>query len=173
MISGMSDNTYRRPITWVSSTCTDVGTVRKVNEDSIITRPEMNFWAVADGMGGHNVGDVASIKVVEALQSLAFVDNFAENVEQIEDCLEQVNKQLLEYSRIMFEGGVMGSTVVIMIIRGRIGACLWVGDSRLYRFRSNKLTQLSRDHSQVEDMIETSKPKCDYSGRWCGTVAEC
>lgn len=150
----MTDTTYRRPITWVSGVRTDVGTVRTVNEDAVLAKPDIGLWAVADGMGGHKVGDIASSKIVEALAAIKDVTSLSDCVDVIEDCLLEVNQLMLEYAQIMFDGSTMGSTVVVMVIKGRIGACLWVGDSRLYRFRNQQLVQLSRDHSQLEEMIE-------------------
>ena len=149
----MTDITFRRPISWDSSLLTDVGAVRSVNEDAVLSRPEVGLWAVADGMGGHKVGDIASSKIVAALEVIKDCQRLSECVDVIEDCLLDVNQLMLEYAQIMFDGGTMGSTVVTAIIKGRIGACLWVGDSRLYRYRNQKLVQITRDHSQLEEMI--------------------
>ncbi|HEY8938922.1 MAG TPA: protein phosphatase 2C domain-containing protein [Cellvibrio sp.] len=149
----MTDITFRRPISWDSSLLTDVGCVRTVNEDAVLARPDIGLWAVADGMGGHKVGDIASSKIVAALDVIKDCQHLSECVQVIEDCLLDVNQLMLEYAQIMFDGGTMGSTVVAAVIKGRIGACLWVGDSRLYRFRNQKLVQITRDHSQLEEMI--------------------
>ena len=150
----MTDTTYRRPITWVSGVRTDVGTVRAVNEDAVLAKPDIGLWAVADGMGGHKVGDIASSKIVDALAAVNDCTSLSDCVDVIEDCLIDVNQLMLEYAQIMFDGSTMGSTVVVMVIKGRVGACLRVGDSRLYRFRNQQLVQLTRDHSQLEEMIE-------------------
>lgn len=150
----MTDITYRRPIAWNSCALTHEGMVRPVNEDAILNKPDIGLWAVADGMGGHKVGDIASSKIVTALNALEHCERLSDSVEIIEACLLDVNQLMLEYSRIMLDGNTMGSTLVCAVIKGRIGACLWVGDSRLYRFRNNQLQQLSRDHSQLEEMIE-------------------
>lgn len=149
----MTDITFRRPIAWDSSLLTDVGAVRTVNEDAVLSRPEMGLWAVADGMGGHKVGDIASSKIVAALDAIKDCQRLSDYLDVIEDCLLDVNQLMLEYAQIMFDGSTMGSTVVAAVIKGRIGACLWVGDSRLYRFRNNRLVQITRDHSQMEEMI--------------------
>lgn len=150
----MIDITFRRPIIWKSCALTDVGKVRQVNEDAIIAKPEIGLWAVADGMGGHQVGDVASSKIVTALDAVTPHDLLSDYVDAVENSLLEVNQHMLEYAQIMFEEGTIGSTLVALIIKGRIGVCLWVGDSRLYRFRNHQLQQLSRDHSQLEEMIE-------------------
>jgi len=150
----MTDKTFRRPILWTSAAKTDVGVVRDANEDAIFEKPEIGLWAVADGMGGHLVGDVASGKIVAALDSVEPDPVLSRYVNKVEDALLDVNEKMLEYAQVMFDEGTMGSTVVSLIIKDRIGVCLWTGDSRLYRYRNQKLLQLTRDHSQLEDMIE-------------------
>ena len=150
----MTDKTFRRPILWASAAKTDVGVVRDANEDAIFEKPEIGLWAVADGMGGHLVGDVASGKIVAALDSVEPDPVLSRYVNKVEDALLDVNEKMLEYAQVMFDEGTMGSTVVSLIIKDRIGVCLWTGDSRLYRYRNQKLLQLTRDHSQLEDMIE-------------------
>jgi serine/threonine protein phosphatase PrpC len=150
----MIDKTFRRPIEWNSAARTDVGVVREVNEDAILAKPEIGLWAVADGMGGHLVGDVASNKIVTALDEVIPRPMLNDYVDAVEDALLDINEKMLEYAQIMFDTGTMGSTLVALLIKERVGACLWVGDSRLYRFRNQQLVQLSRDHSQLEEMIE-------------------
>lgn len=149
----MISNTCPRPIAWKSCAISSVGTVREVNEDSVIEVPEAQLWAVADGMGGHQVGDVASQKIVGALQYLDADERMSDFVSNVEDRLISVNEQLIEYAEVMLDDGTIGSTIVALLIRDRLGVCAWVGDSRLYRYRNNLLTQLSRDHSQVQEMV--------------------
>lgn len=149
----MSDTEFR-PIAWLSACVTDVGTVREINEDAVIQRPELGLWAVADGMGGHEVGDVASTKVVEALDEVADHFLLSEFVDAVDDALIKANDDIIQYSDAELNGASMGSTVVSLLVRGRVGVCLWVGDSRLYRYRNGVLSQLSRDHSQVEELLQ-------------------
>ena len=150
----MTDKTFRRPILWTSAAKTDVGVVRDVNEDAIFQNSDIGLWAVADGMGGHLVGDVASGKIIAALDSIKVDPVLSRYVNNVEDTLLDVNEKMIEYAQVMFDEGTMGSTLVSLIIKDRIGVCLWTGDSRLYRYRNQKLIQLTRDHSQLEDMIE-------------------
>lgn len=147
------DVTCRRPISWATGVLTDVGSVRQVNEDAVLARPDLGLWAVADGMGGHQVGDIASSKIVESLNSISELSTLSECVDIVDEYLSTVNRQMLDYADEHFSGGTMGSTVVTLIIRGHVGACLWVGDSRLYRLRNNELQQMTRDHSQLEEML--------------------
>jgi len=149
----MSSTTCPRPISWRSCALTNVGTVREVNEDAVIEVPEAQLWAVADGMGGHQVGDVASQKIIGALEYFDPDLSMSDFVNDVEDRLISVNEQLGEYAEVMLDEGTIGSTVVALLIRDRLGVCAWVGDSRLYRYRNRMLTQLSRDHSQVQEML--------------------
>lgn len=150
----MSDRTFRRPIDWRSGARTDVGAVREINEDALVARPEIGLWAVADGMGGHEVGDVASRMIVDALARVETAERLSDFVDVVEQALMDVNSGILDYADLMFDKATMGSTLVALVIRGRVGVCLWAGDSRLYRMRNHQLSQLTRDHSHVQELIE-------------------
>lgn len=150
----MSDTTIRRPIKWNTSSDTNVGMVREVNEDSIMTKPEVGLWAVADGMGGYEAGDIASNMIVSSLLEIEKHENLHLLVDAIEDKIIDANNRILEYSDIMHDGRVLGSTVVSLLIKGQVGICLWAGDSRLYLLRNNQLQQVSRDHSHVQELID-------------------
>lgn len=141
-------------LTWTSAHATDVGGKRKINEDSFMVRPEDGFWAVADGMGGHKAGDVASAAVVHALERSPRPEALADFVDAVEDTLHAVNQQLRDYARTEMNGHTVGSTVVSMVLGQRAGVCLWAGDSRLYRLRSGILSRVSRDHSAVQELVE-------------------
>ncbi len=150
----MKEITVRRPISWKSAENTNVGMVREINEDAILSLPDIQLWVVADGMGGYEAGNVASNMIVQSLQQVSPKPSLNELVNSIEDRLIDVNHRIQEYSDIMLDGRTFGSTVVSLLIKGRVGVCLWAGDSRLYRFRNKQLVQLSRDHSQVEEQIQ-------------------
>lgn len=150
----MTDTTIRRPICWVSEQRTHVGVVRDINEDAIVSSPKTQLWAVADGMGGYESGNVASNMIVSTLQEIQSNASLSEFVDCVEDSLLDVNQRILEYADIMLDGRTLGSTVVTLIIRGRVGICLWAGDSRLCRMRNGQFLQLSRDHSQVEELVQ-------------------
>ncbi len=150
----MSDITCRRPVQWKSYSLSDVGCVREVNEDSLIESSDKQFWAVADGMGGHQVGDVASQKIVELLESVNAYQNLSDYIDEVEDVLLNANQALIDFAREHFDSQTMGSTAVCLVIKQNVGVAMWVGDSRLYRYRNNQLQQLTRDHSQVEEMVQ-------------------
>ncbi len=150
----MTDTTIRRPVQWLSASTTNVGVVRKINEDAIFSKPDINLWAVADGMGGHEAGNVASDMIVNMLDEIETKNHLNSFVSNIEDKILDVNDRLLEYSEIMLEGRIIGSTVAILLIKGRIGVCLWAGDSRLYRYRNGKIEQITVDHSHVAELLK-------------------
>jgi serine/threonine protein phosphatase PrpC len=150
----MNDITVRRPVKWVSSSASNVGTVRAVNEDAVLEKAEVGLWVVADGMGGHEAGNVASQMTVESLSELDKPQLLNDFVNQIESRIIDVNERLLEYSEVMLDGRVSGSTVLCLVIYGYAGVCLWMGDSRLYQYRGNKLMRRSRDHSQVSELLQ-------------------
>lgn len=150
----MSDTTIRRPIKWNTSADTNVGMVRQINEDSIMTKPEIGLWAVADGMGGYEAGDVASNMIVSSLENIEKHEYLNSFVDEIEDRIIDANHRILEYAEIMHDGRTLGSTVISLLIKGQVGVCLWAGDSRLYLLRNNQLQQISRDHSHVQELID-------------------
>lgn len=118
-----------------------------------------SIWAVADGMGGHSAGEVASRSIAEALfpetSELAEVDTLTDRVDWIEDRLLGVDRSLHERAREMGPGVVIGSTVVSLTIEGSTGVVLWAGDSRLYRLRQERLEIVTRDHNPITDLLDS------------------
>ncbi len=139
-------------LTWRSTTLTDVGKVRKLNEDSCVDRGEIGLWVVADGMGGHASGDLASQMIVNTLAKLEPPKTLNDFIDRVEDGVMSANAALTKMAKESNQ--TSGSTVVTMIIRDGYGAFLWAGDSRLYRLREGSIKQLTTDHSQVELYIE-------------------
>ena len=137
---------------WSSASRTDVGMVRKLNEDSVLDLPELGLWMVADGMGGHAAGDFASGAIVSALASIPPPASLGALVGEVRQRLQAVNRQLNEEARTRREQ-VIGSTVVVLLVFGGHGIVVWAGDSRAYRYRRGELIQLTRDHSQVEELL--------------------
>ena len=137
-----------------SHAITHPGRVRKINEDACISRDNIGLWAVADGMGGHSAGDVASQNVVMALNLVSPPASLSGFVDDVESQLFKCNATLKAISANELNNRTIGSTLASLLIYQNYCAYMWVGDSRVYRLRAGKLNQLSRDHSQVEEMIE-------------------
>lgn len=139
---------------WVASAATHPGAVRKKNEDGYLARTADSFWLVADGMGGHLAGEIASSMIVDSMANLLMDGCFSDKVDRIEDCLFDVNRRIREHSAEHLDGRIMGSTFVGMLAHDKSAACIWAGDSRLYRLRQGVLNCVSSDHSQVNEWIQ-------------------
>lgn len=133
---------------------TNVGLKRKINEDSLFVDSERGLWAVADGMGGHDAGEVASATVIEALRNLPRVENLDELASAAKDALAGANRQLIDLARSSGSQQSIGTTVVGIAIADGDFRCFWMGDSRAYRFRDGYLSRVSRDHSLVQKLID-------------------
>ena len=133
---------------------THVGLRRKINEDSVLVRADRGLWAVADGMGGHDAGDVASAMVTDALLRLPIVYGLDSLTESAVAALEEVNRQLIALAASSESQRTIGSTVVGLAIANAQYRCFWAGDSRAYRIRDGEIAQLTRDHSLVQDLVD-------------------
>lgn len=141
-------------IRWKSNAATHVGKVRQINEDSYLDREDLNLWVIADGMGGHHAGDVASKTIVQCLDEITPRKRLSTYIDEIEDRLISVNQKLRQMAAEHHDNRTIGSTVVSMVALNNYFALLWAGDSRVYRLRNGALMQLTRDHSQVEELVE-------------------
>ncbi|WP_434457318.1 serine/threonine-protein phosphatase [Stutzerimonas urumqiensis] len=141
---------------WHSASRTDAGKVRSGNEDAILDRPELGLWAVADGMGGHRNGALASRLIVDRLAEQACEGPLATRLAAIRQCLHDVNRQLSQALTVTTDcpDPVMGSTVVALVVGDDRAACVWAGDSRCYLWRGGRLYQLSRDHSLRQQLLD-------------------
>lgn len=141
---------------WHSAARTDTGKVRARNEDAFLDQPQRGLWVVADGMGGHQNGDLASRLIVESLGELAAEGSFEQRLERLRDCLHRLNRHLslgLTVTRSNPEM-LVGSTVVALLTEGSRVACVWAGDSRCYLLRGRQLYQLTRDHSLLQQLVD-------------------
>ncbi len=134
-----------------SAARTHQGAVRRQNQDSYFARPDAGLWAVADGMGGHEGGEWASAKLVEKFEAIGEFGGLDEAAEAVADAIRKANRSILREGER--RGKQMGTTIVSLLVRGRNYRVIWVGDSRAYLLRGGKLRQLSRDHTQVQEMV--------------------
>jgi len=143
-------------------TLSDVGCVREVNEDSIrVIRPtDPNELAkrgilvvVADGMGGHNAGEIASRLAVEAV-----VERYADETQDpgtaLARSIERANRIIVDAAAKDARYTGMGTTCTALLLRGGLAFCAHVGDSRLYFVRGNDILLMTEDHSAVMDMVK-------------------
>ncbi len=145
-----------QPQQWRSAAGTDQGKVRERNEDAILDCPQHGLWAVADGMGGHRAGDIASQLIVTSLGELTQVQTFDERLNAVRQCLHWLNRRMGQELTLSDQhaDAIMGSTVVALLLEGQRGACVWAGDSRCYLWRGQQLYQLSRDHSLQQQLMD-------------------
>jgi type VI secretion system protein ImpM len=141
-----------------SAATTDVGMVREQNQDNFVLVDGNRLWAVADGMGGHSHGEVASQMVVDALNALEPTVSLNTCFQSISSALERVNADLRRDALGTGKVERSGSTVVALAIRGREWGVSWAGDSRAYVYRPPLLIQLTRDHSVAGDNPLESSP---------------
>ncbi len=160
----MGSNTFLK---WSSAGVTDIGKVRSINQDAYLNLPEIGLWVVADGMGGHEAGEVASRTIIEHLQHLSEARDLGSYITEIQKRITEVNLNLREIAAQKYNSATVGSTVVVLIAYGNQYACLWAGDSRLYRLRNNRLEQISKDHNMVETCIAecAMNPKLPYDNK--------
>lgn len=140
--------------TYKSSSATHVGMVRKLNEDSFISRDDAGLWAVADGMGGHQSGDLASQKVVHALEQVEVADSMGDLLRATRAAIHRANAELIAMAGQFDSSRVPGSTVAALVIKDGEAAAVWAGDSRIYRLRDGQVQQITRDHSHVQELLD-------------------
>lgn len=134
-------------IDWKSAARSEAGRRRAINEDACLMRPAAGLWAVADGMGGHEAGDVASQEVMRWLEKVPATENLKALHKQVQEALLNANMTLREFATVKGPGVIVGSTIVVFLAKGNEACVIWAGDSRLYRFRAGELQQLTEDHA--------------------------
>ena len=130
---------------------TDLGFVRKNNEDSLLV--DYPLFAVADGMGGHAAGEVASKMALDILANRIADLNGLTPENAMKKLLEIANKEILRYGQVNLKSAGLGTTVTALYIVGETGYWAHCGDSRLYLCRNGLLKQITEDHSLVEELV--------------------
>jgi len=148
--------TAKQTMRWFSAGATHPGVVRSMNQDAFLDRPDIGLWAVADGMGGHASGERASRLVVEELARLPAPELLGRSVRHAECLITEANRRLIDEADARGEE-IIGTTVVVLLAMGAACALLWVGDSRMYRLRDDRLEQLTQDHTEVQQWVSEGK----------------
>ena len=141
---------------------THVGKVRLLNEDRYLDAPERGLWAVADGMGGHDAGDVAATMTIRALAALG-EDGMPVDLGAIGGALQAVNGGIRSHMRERGQRG--GCTVAGLWLNDGRAHIFWAGDSRVYRFRGDRLERLTHDHSLVQQLLDAGALNADQAAR--------
>lgn len=136
---------------------TDPGAVRELNEDTCLVEPELGLWLVADGMGGHRTGDVASRIARETIADRVRTGG------GLSDAIVAAHQEILKEARERQGSEGMGSTVVTVLVNGVDYQVAWVGDSRAYLY-DGQLIQITRDHSYVQDLVRSGAISSEEAG---------
>jgi serine/threonine protein phosphatase PrpC len=155
----------------------DVGRKRKGNEDSLFLNPEQQLYVVADGMGGHAAGEVASRVAVDAINEFVALTGGNEEItwpfglddtisyegNRLKTAIRHANRRVLEATRESPEYEGMATTVAAVLVVGDTALLAHVGDSRIYLWRGGELTQLTSDHSWVNEQLQSGVLSADQA----------
>lgn len=134
---------------------TDIGRLREANEDTFLAEDEI--FAVADGMGGHQAGEIASSLAIDILKKWADESKKSQTPQSIQKMLkeivDEVNNAILKKAELRFDYLGMGTTLTAFHVAGKRIFLAHIGDSRAYLIRKGKITQLTQDHTLVADMV--------------------
>lgn len=144
---------------------THVGKVRRENEDSLLALAERGLFAVADGMGGHIGGKMASNLLVEQLARVPAPVSLQDFVKHCGLLANDANARLLHHSA-QNHGEVSGTTLALLLAFGERFACLWAGDSRIYLVRDRQIAQITRDHNEAQELVAQGVITRDEAKRW-------
>jgi PPM family protein phosphatase len=156
---------------------TDVGRKRKGNEDSLFVNPEQNLFVVADGMGGHAAGEVASRVAVDAINEFVCLTGDDEEItwpygldetisydgNRLKTAIRYANRKVMDATKEKSEYEGMATTVAAVLVDGDSANLGHVGDSRIYLLRNAQITQLTTDHSWVNEQIVSGVISADQA----------
>jgi protein phosphatase len=148
---------------------TDVGRKRKGNEDSVIANPEQRLFVVADGMGGHAAGEIASKVAVDSINEFVCLTGGDDEItwpfgldegisydgNRLKTAVRYANRKVLEAVKEKAEYEGMATTVAAVLVDGSTANLAHVGDSRVYLYRGDELQQLTSDHSWVNEQLQS------------------
>jgi protein phosphatase len=151
---------------------TDVGRRRESNEDDFLLEPGRGVYAVADGMGGHAAGEIASKLAIETLREVLRRNVEASDGMSVDQAAEwlrgavvEANRRICDSIRLHEERRGMGTTVVALVHSGREAIVGHVGDSRLYLLRGDELVRMTSDHSWVNEQVKLGLMNDDAAQR--------
>jgi PPM family protein phosphatase len=144
---------------------THQGRVRPINEDRFLSRPEHGVFIVADGMGGHSHGDIASSAIVQSVEDALSDVPHAQKVTTLSQSLVRANAMIGDIARA--NGNiVIGSTIAGLAVTGSRFSVLWSGDSRVYLVRGGRIQQLTVDHSEAEMLLRKGAITREQAREW-------
>lgn len=153
------------PFVFETGAATDTGRVRDHNEDSFLALPESGVWLVADGMGGHHAGDFASRAIAESVASLGRPVSAPDLQARFMDRILRAH-QVIQGQSQRLNGATVGATLVALLSFDRHFACIWSGDSRIYLLRGGQYTQVTVDHTEVNELLRTGAITPEQALTW-------
>ncbi len=144
---------------------TDKGCVREQNEDNYLMKPGSGVWLVADGMGGHEAGDFASGRIVETVDSIGVPASSLDLHARFVDRINKAHKEIQDRSREL-NGVTIGATLVAVLAFEDNVACVWSGDSRIYRLRDGEFQQVTTDHTEAEELLAAGSITREQADNW-------
>jgi protein phosphatase len=154
------------PAAYDTGAATHPGRVRSHNEDHFVLLPDSGVFAVADGMGGHEAGSLASATVVDALRTIGVPASAPDLLARLEDRILRANERLRGFARDRGGNAVVGSTIAALLVFDGNYAVLWSGDSRLYLVRDGRIVQLTRDHTEAQELVDKGVLRQDEVRTW-------
>lgn len=153
---------------------TDRGLKREKNEDSILLDDDLKLYIVADGMGGHLRGEVASHAAVteikryisaKALRSKGSLDDQTDYKNILEEAFAGANKEIYAYSQKQAGRNIMGTTASLAFVRAAKLYTAHIGDSSIYRVRKDRLEKLTKDHNQAQELVDAGLLEAEEAGQ--------
>lgn len=140
---------------------TNIGLVRKTNEDRLLIEDEVGLFVVCDGMGGHKGGDVASTLAVQAVKGCLPEFDPSAPINWLNQCIRTANESIRQCSQSNSELSDMGTTITAALIQNKQLYAANVGDSRLYSIRNGIIRKITKDHTLAEQMLADGLLKAD------------
>jgi serine/threonine protein phosphatase PrpC len=144
---------------------THQGRVRPINEDRFLSRPDHGVFIVADGMGGHSHGDIASSAIVQCVEDGLSNVPHGQKVRALTDSIVRANAMIGEISRAN-DNIVIGSTIASLAVSTGKFSVLWSGDSRVYLLRDGRIRQLTIDHNEAETLLRQGTITREQAREW-------
>lgn len=139
---------------------THVGLTRKINEDAVLALPDQDIWVVSDGMGGHEAGDYASRLITDSIATIPLGLDPGARMHALRDAVQAAHRIILQEAEARGRG-VIGATIVALMLANRHFVAIWAGDSRIYRLRNGLIDMLTTDHSAVAALVLAGKMSWD------------
>jgi serine/threonine protein phosphatase PrpC len=153
------------PFTFETGAASDTGRVRDHNEDAYLALPDAGVWLVADGMGGHSAGDFASQAIAQSVASLGRPVSAPDLQARFMDRILRAHQAIQGQSQKL-NGATVGATLVALLTYDQHFACIWSGDSRIYLLRAGQFTQVTEDHTEVNELLRNGSITPEQALTW-------